>query len=298
LNHISICICTYKRPQLLQRLLTELSGQDINGQFTYSIIVADNDSEQSSKTVVSEFAERSSIPTKYCVEPTQNIALVRNKALANAQGECDFIAFIDDDEYPIKNWLVSLFNTCSEYRADGVLGPVKPYFEQEPPKWATRGRFFERPTHGTGYRIGLPEPRTGNVMFRTSILDGVEEAFHPKFGLGGEDVDFFRRMMNSGYVFVWCNDAVVYEAVSPARCKRSYLLRRALLRGSNSFKQQTNRTKKLFMSLTAVTIYSLALPFLFLVGDHLFMKYLIKLCDHSGRLLAFLGLNPVTQRDP
>jgi succinoglycan biosynthesis protein ExoM len=296
LNHISICICTYKRPQLLQRLLNELNGQVTNGQFNFSIVVADNDSKQSAKAIVTEVAERSLIPITYCVEPTQNIALVRNKALENAQG--DFIAFIDDDEYPIKTWLVSLFNTCSVYGADGILGPVKPYFEQEPPKWATKGRFFERPTHGTGYRIGLSEARTGNVMFRAGILDGVEEAFHPKFGLGGEDVDFFRRMMNNGYVFVWCNDAVVYEAVPPARCKRSYLLRRALLRGGNSFRQQTNRSKNLFKSLTAITIYSLALPLLFLAGDHLFMKYLIKLCDHSGRLLAFLGLYPVTQRDP
>ena len=35
---------------------------------------------------------------KYCVEPRQNIALARNKALQNAEG--DLIAFIDDDEFP------------------------------------------------------------------------------------------------------------------------------------------------------------------------------------------------------
>src|SRR3972149_1567705 len=86
-------------------------------------------------------------------------------------------------------------SSCNTSGVDGVLGPVKPYFEQEPPKWVTRGGFFERPTHETGYRIGLSDARTGNVLFRRKILDGVVEAFRSEFGTGGGDIDFFRRMM-------------------------------------------------------------------------------------------------------
>jgi hypothetical protein len=48
--------------------------------------------------------------------------------------------------------------------------------------------------------------------------------------------------------------------------------------------------------LIAVPLYTLALPILFLGGQHVFLKYLIKLLDHVSRLLAFLGLNLVTQR--
>ena len=277
------------------KLLEELDKQQTEGLFTYSIIVADNDSKQSAKRVVSEFAAQSPIPTTYCVEPHQNIALARNKALANSQG--DFIAFIDDDEYPATGWLCSLFRTCIASGADGVLGPVKPFFEKEPPKWATKGRFFERPTHETGYRIGMSDARTGNVIFRRKILEGVGEAFWAEFGTGGEDVDFFRRMMDKGCVFVWCNEAVVYETIPPARCRRRYLLKRALLRGRNSFRQQVGRGRNLIKSLIAVPVYSLALLFLFVAGDHHSMKYLIKFCDHAGRLLALLGCNPVKERD-
>ena len=39
-----------------------------------------------------------------------------------------------------------------------------------------------------------------------------------------------------------------------------------------------------------------ALPVLFLAGHHHFMKYLVKLADHVGRLLASVGLNPVRER--
>jgi succinoglycan biosynthesis protein ExoM len=295
MKQISVCICTFKRPNLLMKLLGQLDKQQTEDSFTYSIIVADNDREQSAKQVVLNFTASSSVHTNYCVEPRQNIALARNKALENAEG--DFIAFIDDDEFPVKNWLCDLFKTCNAYGADGVLGPVLPFFEQEPPKWIKKGRFFERATHETGYRIGISDARTGNVMFRKKILQGIEEVFGAEFRTGGEDVDFFRRMMDKGCVFIWCNEAVVYEAVPPGRCKRSYLLKRSLLRGRNSFRQQAGRVRNLTKSLIAVPVYGLALPFFLVAGDYHFMKYLIKFCDHTGRLLALLGLSPVKERD-
>ena len=80
-QHISVCLCTYRRPRLLQRLLEELGSQDTNGLFMYSIVVADNDHLQSAKAVVCDFAAGSGIPITYCVEPRQNIALARNKAI-------------------------------------------------------------------------------------------------------------------------------------------------------------------------------------------------------------------------
>jgi hypothetical protein len=38
------------------------------------------------------------------------------------------------------------------------------------------------------------------------------------------------------------------------------------------------------------------LPVAWLLGQHVFMKYSIKFCDHLGRLLALFGLNPVNER--
>lgn len=292
--HISVCICTYRRPLLLKRLLTELTRQDTKGFFSFSVVVADNDHRQSAKQVVSEFAATSSIPISYCVEPEQNIALVRNKALENANGE--FIAFIDDDEIPAEDWLCRLFKTCNAYGVDGVLGPVKPYFEHKPPKWLIKYKSIERPEHDTGYKMGFSETRTGNVLFRREILNGLNCVFRPEFGTGSEDVDFFRRMMSNGRIFIWCNNAVVYEIVPPARCKRSYLLKLALLRGGNSLKHQEGRVRNLFKALIAIPVYGLALPFLFVAGDHHFMSYLIKVFDHAGRLLGLLGINPVKER--
>jgi succinoglycan biosynthesis protein ExoM len=294
LPHISVCICTRHRLDYLERLLHSLGRLNTAGAFRYSIVVADNDAAQSAQPLVCAFAESSPVPTVYGTEPRQNIALARNRALQDATG--DFIAFIDDDEFPDQDWLLALFKAHRAYAADGVVGPVLPHFEQEPPKWIRQGGFCERPTHHTGFVIDWAEGRTGNVLFRRGILDGIAEPFRPEFGSGGEDRDFFRRMIGNGRIFVWCNEAVVHESVPPVRMTRSFMLRRALLRGKVAAKNPTFAAIDLVRSVIALPAYVTILPLLLLLGHHLFMKYLIKTCDHLGRILALLGIEVVREK--
>jgi succinoglycan biosynthesis protein ExoM len=293
--HITVCVCTYHRPALLRRLLEELDRQETHGAFTYSVVVVDNDGERSAEPVVREWAAVGRVAIDYCVEPEQNIALARNMALRHAQGE--WIAFIDDDEYPIREWLTFLLETCEAHGSHAALGPVKPYFESDPPQWVRAGRFFDRPTHPTGRQLHWSQTRTGNVLFRREIVNGLQEPFRRELGTGSEDVDFFRRMAEKRCKFVWCNEAVAYELVPAFRCKRRYLLKRALLRGSNFPKRGVNRLKSAAKSVLAVPCYLLMLPVLAVMGEHLFLRYLIKLCDHTARLFAFVGLRLQTERE-
>ena len=289
-KHISVCICTYKRPRFLKRLLEELDGQDTSGLFTYSIVVADNDHLQSGEAVVRDFAAASSIPITYCVEPRQNIALARNKAIENAKG--DFVAFIDDDEFPAKRWLLTLFKACNEHDVDGVLGPVKPHFDEEPPKWVVKGKFYERPTYPTGFVIDWRKGRTNNVLLKKRIFAAGAQPFRPDF-LTGEDQDFFRRMIEKRHAFVWCNEAVVYEVVPPVRWKRTFMLRRALLGGAVSVIEPTFGALAIAKSVIAVPAYTAALPFALVLGHHRFMILSVKLFEHLGKLLALMGIKPI-----
>jgi succinoglycan biosynthesis protein ExoM len=279
---------------MLRELLEQLTNQLTEDLFTYSVVVADNDSRESARPIVEAFCSTSQLQVRYCVETQQNIALARNKAIENAAG--DLIVFIDDDEFPVGDWLLNLYKTRVKFGVEGVLGPVKPYFEAEPPEWVTKGKFFERPNHATGFKMRWSECRTGNVLFSKSILNEGEPPFRSKFDTAGEDVDFFRRMSEKGCKFVWSEDAVVYEVVPALRATRAYLLRRALLRGSNFSKHPTDKLKNGVTSLVAAPIYALALPFLILFGQHVFIKYLIKFLDHFSRLMAFIGLKLVTER--
>src|SRR3990167_6957694 len=97
-NHICVCICTYKRPELLERLLLSLQNQETKELFNYSIVVVDNDQEQSAQEVLENIQKNNTINIKYLHEPQKNIAMARNKAVTHAHGE--FIALSDDDEFP------------------------------------------------------------------------------------------------------------------------------------------------------------------------------------------------------
>ena len=288
--HLSVCICTYKRPLYLQRLLDTLETLDTGGLFTYAVVVADNDASRSSAALVSAFARRSARPVTYCVEPRQNIALARNKAIEHATG--DFVAFIDDDEFPTRHWLLRLYQACTAYEADGALGPVRPHFDVEPPRWVIDGGFYSRPTYPTGFVIDWRKGRTGNLLIKRSVFQEVTPPFRPEF-LTGEDQDFFRRAIAAGREFVWCDEAVAYEVVPPVRWNRTFMLKRALLRGRISLLHPTAGTRSICRSLLAVPAYGAALPFALVAGQSKFMVCLIKLFDHAGRLLAVAGIDPV-----
>lgn len=295
LSHITVCICTFRRPIYLKRLLEKLQEQSTGGAFTFSAAVCDNDAEQSAAPIVSATRENASIDITYCWEPRKNIALARNKVVEQAHG--DFVAFIDDDEFPAAGWLQLLVSACDRYAADGVLGPVRPHFESPPPSWIVKGGLCQRPEHKTGRRMPWAQCRTGNVLFRRRILEGAMQPFREEFGTGGEDKDFFMRLTQQGSVFVWCNEAIVYETVPPCRYTRKSMIKRALLRGRISLKNPVTRFALLARSAVAVPIYCVTLPVLLLLGQHRFMRYCIKLCDHLGRLLTVLGINPISERE-
>ncbi len=109
------------------------------------------------------------------------------------------------------------------------------------------------------------------------------------------DRDLFRRLTEAGGVSRGARGAV-HETIPAHRLSRSFQLRRALLRGKASLAQSTFSTADVAKSLLASALYSLSLPLLLPFGQHVFMKYLIRDCDHIGRLLAVCGINPVREK--
>ena len=113
---------------------------------------------------------------------------------------------------------------------------------------------------------------------------------------GGEDVEFFSRAIGRGRVFVWCQEAPVFEMIRPERYDRRFMLKRALLRGRMAVLLPTVGTRDTLKSVVAVLVYAVALPLLLFAGHHVFMTYLIKLCDHLGKLLTLCRLNVVEEK--
>jgi predicted glycoside hydrolase/deacetylase ChbG (UPF0249 family) len=290
--HICVCICTYKRPELLKRLLRDIDAQDTGGLFSYSIVVADNDPEGSARTSVEEMQRVLHVPLKYCAEPNRGIARARNTVVANAEG--DYLALIDDDEFPIKDWLRIMLVTCRQYKVDGVLGPVRRHFDQEPPRWLKKSSLYDRSVNPTGLQVNWKESRTGNVLLKRAVVLNDPMPFRPEFR-AGEDQDFFRRKIEEGRRFVWSSDAAVHEVIPPPRWSRWYYVRKALLQGATAAQQPDCGTRKLLKSAIAVPLYTLMLPLALLAGQSHFMTLLVKLCDHAGKLLQAMKINPIRE---
>jgi succinoglycan biosynthesis protein ExoM len=292
---ISICVCTYRRPSRLQALLGILINQETGGKFTFSIVIVDNDIRESARPIADSQARHSDISIRYDVEPRQNIALARNKAIENSSG--DFVALIDDDELPDSRWLLNHFLALMRFNADGVLGPVLPRFEKKPPRWVVEGRFFDRPSHPTGTILDWRNTRTGNVLLRRKLFGEGQEWFDPAFGSGGEDRDFFRRKIAQGHIFVWSNGAPVFEMIPPQRWDVVILIKRALLRGKMSFRSSPSKPSGMVFSMAAILFYSIGFPFLllsgFVIGYDISIKCLISTFDHLGKLFALFKFHPV-----
>jgi hypothetical protein len=122
-----------------------------------------------------------------------------------------------------------------------------------------------------------------------------KEPFRPEF-LTGEDQDFFRRMIGRGHSFVWCDEALTHEIIPPIRWKRSFMLRRALLRGKISISHPTSLIFEMTKSIFAVALYTMLLPLFLLLGQDAFMRYLVKIFDHLGKLLMSIGIDPIKEK--
>ena len=92
---ILIGICTYNRNELLENALKHINNLNVPEQCEINVAIADNN------------------PNKDALEKGLNI-------------NADYIAFIDDDEYPSPDWISSLYTVMVEYKADGATSyPVQ-----------------------------------------------------------------------------------------------------------------------------------------------------------------------------
>jgi len=281
-------VCTFKRPELLRHLLVNLQDQRIDGLLTYSVVVVDNDVARSAKSAVESMRSATALHIDYHVEPSRNIALARNKAVENASG--DFVAFIDDDEFPVRDWLYRLYEASRTYKADAVLGPVVAEYDTKPPDWVIKGKFFDRPRFPTGTELPWHGTRTGNVLLSKRVFDNGQTLFRPEFR-HSEDQDFFKRVMAKGRLVVWCDEAIAYERQGPERLRIGYFVKRGLLRGNVSLRLQPNKLMTVLKSVVALILYTVALPLLALTRRDLAILYLIKDSDHAGKLMAAVNID-------
>lgn len=296
LPKVSVCICTYQRPAWLKHALESLRPSLSSGELA-EIIVVDNDPAGSAADLVRASSFDGGIQLRYVHEPARNISTARNTALREASAE--WIAFIDDDEFASPGWLGNLIATAERHDAAVALGPVVPAYGANVPAWVTRGAFFERRRHLTGTIVGWHDARTGNALFRKSLVASMTAPFSESFGLtGGEDSEFFRRLEQQGKKMVWCDEAIVYEHVPAERATTGWMLRRSFRTGqtwtrvtlASSAGGGVGRLASIAALAAARLVISVPMALLLApISPSKSFRELRTLANRAGKLAALLG---------
>lgn len=286
---------------MLERLIKKLALQETDGIFDYSIVVVDNDAEGPAKETVMRLKDELGLDITYGIEPVQTISAARNHALQLAKG--DYIGIIDDDEFPPPHWLITMYRAIQTFDVDGALGPVHPFFENQPPAWLVKSHFCERPVHRTGTLLTWDDTRTGNVLLKKKVFDQHQLNFDLKYKTSGSDKEFFREAMQMGYRFIAVEEAPVYEIVPPERQTKKYYIKRAVLQASNERKyrapllQGISKILVPLKAMAALAIYSSILPFNAIIGSHAIMKCMEKIAYHSSWLFTMIGFDLAKKRN-
>jgi glycosyltransferase involved in cell wall biosynthesis len=296
---VCLCVPTFRRPADLRRLLAAVAQLNYAGPL--SVVVVDNDGEtRAGAGAVAEIAPAYRWPLTCLVEPRRGHTYAYNRAFAAAcrtEPRPDYIAVLDDDEYPQARWLDELIRVAQRCDVDIVGGPVFPVFD-DPTHWLAKSGFYAPLRFATG-RVPMIFG-AGNMLICRGVLEQyLDEPFLHAFAFtGGSDYEFFWRCRRDGRSFAWADDAAVFETTPRSRTTIGYLLRRKFRNGS-----ETTRLERKFLGGVASALRRwcrgvgqfglgvLSLPFAVLRGRRALVASLIRAARGAGRLAAEFDLH-------
>ncbi len=232
-NALRVCIAipTFRRPELLERLLGKLAELALPAGSDVEVLVLDNDPLPSVRELVERSSRDFPLKLSYAHVAEAGLSSVRNFALTSARNGFDFLAMIDDDEVPCREWLVELLRVQAATGADAVVGPVLQLLPAQAPPWLRRGHFFTLPIYPDGAFI--IDGYSGNCLIRVGSIVSLRLAFDPAFNFaGGEDLLFFRQLHARGAKLAYARYAVAEETLGAERSTVSYVLKLNFRRGN------------------------------------------------------------------
>lgn len=227
----TVALCTHNHADRLERTLAELHGLRTPAA-PWELLVVDNGCSDGTAELLRGHLWPEDWSVRVVREDKLGLSNARNCALAAALGE--YVIFMDDDETPDPNWLCAYDRLVREKNPDAFGGRIRVLFEDERPLWLTDeilGFLGELNRHET--IVPLTQPGTsfygGNFGIRRSLCQEVG-SFDAMLGrkgadnTGGEEVDFYRRLLAKGMSVWWTPEAIIYHRIQASKLERSYFL--------------------------------------------------------------------------
>lgn len=249
---VAVCIATRRRPEGLRQLLRSLAAQSFK---QFMVIVVEHDTVSRVDALCQSMSEEHGLRIHHYLQDSGGIPHVRNRAVDAVPPGISWIAFVDDDEEAVVDWLSSLLAQAQASQADIVLGPVLARYDDGVPQWLRAGGFFERKRYRSGERVRYG--RTGNALVKRSWFD--DHRFDERLSdTGGEDTAFFTAILAKGAKCVWSDEAIVTEFVPADRGTAEWLVKRFFRYGNTvALVERFNGRSRVVRALKALITLSL-----------------------------------------
>jgi glycosyltransferase involved in cell wall biosynthesis len=200
----SVVIPTYRRPELLARVLDALATQDLPPD-EFEVIVCDDAGSEETRAQVERWRAAHPIAITYVssATPRRGPAAMRNAGWRTARG--DVIAFTDDDTIPEPDWLRRGIHALADDAADAASGRIVVPLPDDPTDYERDAARLE----SAGFV-------TANCFCRRAVLRSIG-GFDARFREAWrEDSDLFFKLIEAGFDVVETTNAVVVHPVRPA----------------------------------------------------------------------------------
>ncbi|MEM9926058.1 MAG: hormogonium polysaccharide biosynthesis glycosyltransferase HpsE [Cyanobacteria bacterium P01_D01_bin.50] len=233
--NFTVAIPTYnggsRLPEVLNRLQNQLHIENIS----WEIIVVDNNSTDNTADIVKKYQESWQHPfsLRYCFEAKQGAAYARERGVAEAKGK--FIGFLDDDNYPVSNWVIKAYEFGQKYpKVGAIASQIHPNWEIEPPENFQRiAPFLAITERGNIPLLYQPKskllpPSAGIVIRKQAWLETVPNKLVLTGRINGnmltgEDTEMLSYIQKSNWD-IWYNPEMeIYHQIPSWRLQKEYL---------------------------------------------------------------------------
>lgn len=232
----TVAIPTYNGATRLPKVLERLRSQIQTEQFSWEILVVDNNSNDRTAEVIQEVQKNwpQTYPLRYIFEAEPGAAFARNRAVEAARG--NLIGFLDDDNLPDADWVAAAYEFGQTHPRAGAYGSqIHGKFEGELPKdfkkIAVYLAIIERGSTASRYESQqkiLP-PAAGLVVRKQAWCDNVPKRLFLNHtsrdaGLASEDLEAVLYIQKAGWE-IWYNPQMCMEHEIPQwRLEKEYLI--------------------------------------------------------------------------
>lgn len=207
---ILICICTYKRNNILNECLMSFNKAVIPFNFNIKFLIIDNTVNGNAKNIINKVKKKFNHKIYYVNEKKRGIVHARNKCLDQVRKiNCDYFSFLDDDCEIDSKWFINFKKIININRVKIVTGPQ--VHKNDIKMKNNLEIIFEKKINNDKKFVNWAA--TNNVIINKKVLLSSNLKFDinlNKFGMG-EDQLFFLQLNKKGHQILWNKEIKVYE---------------------------------------------------------------------------------------